>query len=574
MGAMREIRRSECVCTNAAFVIPKPSGTGCRLIVDSSPFNQQGYDYSLDEYTSFDTLYTLSSALQPDDWLFSFDLTDGYFHIEVADDSKQYFTFELDGKCYQMLAMPFGWSGSPKTFMQLTRALADILKRAPSFVTDDGTVVPSCGSVSVRVLLDDFLGYNCSKDTLTGQVDYTVKLLTHLGITVNEGKSILSPCQRMQHLGLIIDTAANLFVVPDDKRVKLVKQAKYLLSLACKPNNPRWVPARAVARLAGLALCVSLAFADARYLTRELYTCLQYKSSWQAYIKLSNRAMKDIKALAHLPRVIQSQIWVPDCTAQLISDASDVGWGARIQTPPAQVSGSWSHNLAVRPILDRELYAVYFGLRRFHSELANQVVDVVVDNMAVMYGVQARVLAVRRCMNIIRLIHNLCVQHNITLLPRYVKSACNPVDKLSRFQADSEWTLERCVFDKLQGLFGPFDLDAFASAANAQVSNYCAVFDDGKCSGVDGLKAEWRGRVYCNPPWELLGATVAKIIKRPPSVQVLLLMPAWPYHSWYSKALLHAKRVVKFPAGSNVFVHSYSKCRLSTKWDTLAVWFD
>jgi hypothetical protein len=79
------------------------------------------------------------------------------------------------------------------------------------------------------------------------------------------------------HLGLTIDTVKGEFSIPTDKIQRIRNCAK--LSLSESSRNARWVPARTVARLCGLVMCISLAFKGAHLFTRCLYDALKAKSS-------------------------------------------------------------------------------------------------------------------------------------------------------------------------------------------------------------------------------------------------------------------------------------------------------
>ena len=71
------------------------------------------------------------------------------------------------------------------------------------------------------------------------------------------------------------------------------------------------------------------------------------------------------------------------------------------------------------------------------------------------------------------------------------------------------WATPQEVFDVLNTKYGPFDLDAAASHDNQMVGRYCT--PEGTFSahmsgpfllyGVDGLSANWVGKVWLNPPY-------------------------------------------------------------------------
>ena len=145
------------------------------------------------------------------------------------------------------------------------------------------------------------------------------------------------------------------------------------------------MPTRLAARLAGLSLCVNLAFSGARLFAQGLYDSLKQRSSWYGKIRLSHQAIKDVKALAKFPsRWNGAPIWTPAASAKLITDASDVGWGAVAIKGGKRIErqGRWGTYMQRQHIMVRETAAARLGLREAGSLFAGEVVEVVVDNSA------------------------------------------------------------------------------------------------------------------------------------------------------------------------------------------------
>jgi phage N-6-adenine-methyltransferase len=59
------------------------------------------------------------------------------------------------------------------------------------------------------------------------------------------------------------------------------------------------------------------------------------------------------------------------------------------------------------------------------------------------------------------------------------------------------------LFHLLDGLFGPFNLDAAASKKDALCIAY-------HTEGDDGLEQPWRDRTFVNPPWKMFWKWIAK----------------------------------------------------------------
>ena len=66
-----------------------------------------------------------------------------------------------------------------------------------------------------------------------------------------------------------------------------------------------------------------------------------------------------------------------------------------------------------------------------------------------------------------------------------------------------EWATPPDYFEEWDREFGPFTLDAAATAENAVCEQFYTIEDD-------GLSQPWRGRVWCNPPYSQVARWVEK----------------------------------------------------------------
>ena len=300
------------------------------------------------------------------------------------------------------------------------------------------------------------------------------------------------------------------------------------------------------ARLAGLSVCVSLAFPGGRLFAQGLYDSLRTKSSWAGKVKLTNQAVKDVKALAAFPsRWNGAFIWTPTAEATLITDASDVGWGAICEADGQRLEaqGAWGPHMASQHIMVRETVGVRLGLRQFLPQFQDRVVEVIVDNSATFYGTKTWVSRSQELMVQLRKIFNLCDVNNITIVPRIVKSEANPADCLSRFQQDSEWELSRKGFGLVDALYGPHSIDLFASEENAKLPRFYSMLGGGRAVGDNALLQSWEGeKAYAAPPWKLIGAAVRKLSSCS-RVECTLVVPDFPGAKWYAPALALASEV-------------------------------
>lgn len=90
------------------------------------------------------------------------------------------------------------------------------------------------------------------------------------------------------------------------------------------------------------------------------------------------------------------------------------------------------------------------------------------------------------------------------------------------------WRTPKWLFDRLTAEFGPFVLDAAASAENALCDLYYDVEQD-------GLVRPWRNTTFCNPPFAQVGDWVAKAAHEATvrMVSSVVLVPAVCSQAWW-----------------------------------------
>lgn len=90
------------------------------------------------------------------------------------------------------------------------------------------------------------------------------------------------------------------------------------------------------------------------------------------------------------------------------------------------------------------------------------------------------------------------------------------------------WATPQSYFDKVAAEHGPFDLDVCALAENAKAPIYFT-------PEVDGLKQEWRGICWMNPPYGRgIGDWMRKAYEAAQSgAKVVCLVPARTDTAWW-----------------------------------------
>ena len=136
----------------------------------------------------------------------------------------------------------------------------------------------------------------------------------------------------------------------------------------------------------------------------------------------------------------------------------------------------------------------------------------------------------RACNNIAQKIWQFALERN-----NYLSSAHLPADRESRvFNDRTEWMLHQDVFQKLSLLWGPFELDLFASRLNKQVCTHVSWKPDPGATAVDAFSIVWdRKPFYAFPPFPL--RCLQKITAD--KAEGVIIVPMWPTQTYYPRLM-------------------------------------
>jgi len=101
------------------------------------------------------------------------------------------------------------------------------------------------------------------------------------------------------------------------------------------------------------------------------------------------------------------------------------------------------------------------------------------------------------------------------------------------------WATPQDLFDKLNAEFG-FETDVCAIASNAKCKNYYT-------PEIDGLKQEWTGNCWCNPPY---GREIGKWVEKAATSKAMtvMLIPARTDTKWFHD-YIYNKAEIRFLKG-------------------------
>ena len=221
------------------------------------------------------------------------------------------------------------------------------------------------------------------------------------------------------------------------------------------------------------------------------------------------------------------------CSKIVYSDASQSGYaGYEVQSINGVAHGQWSAFESGKSSTWRELKAVLNVILSLRGILAHSRIKWFTDNTSVCHIVEMGSMK-RDLQDIATEIFSFCTVNCISLEIEWLPHTLNQqADYLSKVIDCNDWGLAVSIFNLLNQLWGPFEIDWFASEHNAKVAKFYARFWSPSCSGVDAFTENW-GNVngLFVPPINLITRVLLHMaICRAYSV---LVVPLWRSSSFW-----------------------------------------
>ena len=474
----------------------------------------------------YDSVWDLARAIpQAEPLLTCWDHKSGYFHVKLHESSRTYFGFEFDGRYFTYAVIPFGWSCSAFVYQSISAAVAGFLRSLG--IRDFAYVDDSC---------------TASSGLAGAQRDVAVKscvlFLLHYFLSP---KCELIPAPTVKWLGLLIGARSKTFALPP------LRMDKFLARLAA-PLTAGVISFSTLRRLAGMVVSFSPAVPGALLLARPLFDALAAaERSGAARVPLHGALLACMLLWSKI-RIFQGRMpWRSErhyaAHITLHTDASSLGWGGALLSAPDNPDGltplagdAWRTEDVQLHINAKEMLAIPLSLRAaLPPWFRDATVRLGTDNASVFWlllkGRASRNPATLSAQ--LELLH-LELDRNIVILPFWIPSEHNPADPVSRAAYTHEETLSTDLFRRVEALFGPFTLDAMASAFNNKCPRYLSRFPSPSAAGANFF-AFPLGRersIYCFPPAPLISAAIAYLVEQ--HARGVLIVPAASHEPWWS----------------------------------------
>ena len=530
--AIVKINSAENCFVSNIFTRQKPNGD-YRVIIDLSDLNKN----IKKEKFKMDSIQTVISMMKPDGWMASIDLKDAYLTIPMAEVDQNYLVFQWNDCFYKYIVLPFGLSISPRVFTKVLKPIISKFREQ--------------GFTGLTYLDDSFLIEN-SKEKCIKSVDKLSQDFENLGFIVNKEKSSFEPKQEMKFLGYLFNTVEMTIKPDQDKREKTIK---FILDFLKKDSFPVRLGASLIGTLNDLCKAIEYGWAHTKYLEIDKIKALR-AVSWDGNMHFSKESYQELQWWLDNLGWREKKIRITPPSNELFCDASDQGYGGvlYIQNEKKEkftCNNRWSIEEADRSINIRELEAVYFCLLSFERFLNHEDLMIYSDNVTTVAHIR-KMGSVRSIeANIIaKKIWALCEKLEIFIWITHKPGSENiEADAESRiFSDDTEWMLNKDLFNWGCEKWGKPDLDLFASRHNFQCKNYVSWIPDPNAKFIDAFSLDWSkfDFIYLFPPFRLMTRCLQKVRKE--ANKAMIVCPAWWGQPWASQVHQLASDILEIKA--------------------------
>ena len=523
-------------------VLLKPDGVRLRMVLDTRWLNE----FQRKIKFKYETLDTARGMFELGDWMFLLDFTSGYYHVDIHPEHRTLLGFEVEGRWYVFNSLPFGLRDACRAFTVLVRQPMRWLRER--------------GRRGLPYI-DDLLF--CLRERDLEEQRFIVSLFeAKLGFIISMKKPedmVLS--RQKQMLGIMVDTTLMRFSLPPKRAEKFALVAAELEGAWAAGKE---APARAVARVTGhVASMVLLLGREARLFSRYLSDAVldvARDARWEATVPATPEALAEVRRwqaeIPQLPHaaIVPAQTLAPDIV--LVTDAGDDGTGGGVlevggtRLSAGERAGSFQHveftelERAYGSAL-RELAGAEHVCEGQSALCAGRVVEVRTDSLSACYidangGSQVRDASdgmLKLHAAVLRL-HAWARRMRVPQLTLvwYPREHADQqwADDASKVEDTGDWWLLRPWFEHIDALYGPHDVDCFASARNAQLARYHTRWWAPATERIDTFSGSWGGfRVWLapEPTDRIIMRCVCKI--REDRAYGSLLVPVWPGKSWW-----------------------------------------
>ena len=308
------------------FLVPKPDGS-FHPIINLKKLNQ----FLIVPSLKMETLLSIITALQPQEWIIKIDLKDAYHHILVHVNIRKCFRFVKAGVVYQFGVLPFGLSTAPREFTKTLAPVVQLLRTQ---------------GIRVHAYLDDWIIRAHSREQSLEHTQHILQLLQSLDWTINWDKSMLQTSRILDFLGLHFNLEGALISPPDSFLPTLTNVQSGLSQTTVMPARKI---SSIISRMSHFAPFIYSGRLHLRFLQFWFKAqWSQHQQSWDTPIQLNADFLTYLRWFQRQNVMTGVPLHLPEPSLFFFTDASLKGWGA-----------SWKDLQIFRPMVSSGITTSY-----------------------------------------------------------------------------------------------------------------------------------------------------------------------------------------------------------------------
>ena len=417
-----------------------------RLILDVRHVNKHLWKTSF----KFEDIRTAMLYIKEHYFCFKFDLHSAYHHVDIFENHTTFlgFAWSFKGKVrfYKFSVLPFGLSSACNILTKITRPLVKKWR-------GEGK--------QVLMYLDDGLGCHSDKDACLSIAMEIKQDLIDSGFVPKVEKSMWFPCQDLVFLGYHLHLQSGIVTIPECRVSKL---RTTISDIDSSLQSKGTVHVRKKS-FVGQVISMSYVLGNIVYImTKCLSIDILNAVSWNHSITLNEESSRQIEFWKINVDQINHKRFCNDhsCNTIVFSDASNTGYGGYIvENPLSTAHGMWSEKERTQSSTWRELVAVSRILSSLVPFLHSKRIKWFSDNKNVVSIVEKGSMKAN-LQDIVLSIFTVCLTNNISLSVEWIPhTENNRADHISRIIDNDDWGISQNMFDYIDALWGPHEIDFF-----------------------------------------------------------------------------------------------------------------
>ena len=474
------------------------------------------------------TIQTIIDMMRPNQFMCSIDLTDAYYCIKVDPSYRKFLKFIWNEQLYQFTCLAQGIGCAPRLF---TKAM----KVPLSYLRENG--------ITIAAYIDDLIIFADSAEQCEEHCNMTIYTLQRLGYIINFEKSMLNPSQKMEHLGLVLDSVNMTVSLNEDKCTNIIKMCKNMLCT----ENPT---IRSVAKLVGTMISYLPGVEFGKMYYRQLEHCKinalkNANGNFDSTMTLSHEAINDIHWWIQKVKSQTYYIIKPYPSVFISTDSSGTMWGAVRDTQ--KTGGCWDTIEQAEHINCLEIKAVLLGLQALCSDCFNKHIRIKSDNQTTVSYINGMGGSKSHKCNMLAIhIWQWAIARHVWLSVEHIAGVLNQeADTESRDRNNSgEWALSQQIFDYILNFFEVIPtIDLFATRINFKIRKFVSWFPDPLAYKTNTFLHSFPNELfYAYPPINCIERFLQKVELE--LMEGIVVVPCWSTQSFLPSL---AKLLVDFP---------------------------